>query len=107
MNDIGDVKDSVCVIIYSCLLKINHTLTIMYIYHALTNALSAHIIHINLNMIVYTYIEDSPTKTTYLRQYVEIHTHTHTHTHTHARTHARTHAHTHTHTRTHTHTHGL
>ena len=34
---------------------------IMYIYHALTNALSTHI-HINLN-IFYTHIEHSPTKT--------------------------------------------
>ena len=29
----------------------------MYIYHALTNALSAHMIHINLNMIFCTRIE--------------------------------------------------
>ena len=32
---------------------------IMYIYHALINALSAHIIHINLNTIFYTHIEHS------------------------------------------------
>ena len=38
----------------------------MYIYHALTNALSAHMIHINLNMIFYTHAEHSPTKTTYI-----------------------------------------
>ena len=30
---------------------------IMYIYHALINALSANIIHINLNMVLYTYIK--------------------------------------------------
>ena len=36
---------------------------IMYIYHALINALSAHMIHINLNMIFYTHVEHSPTKT--------------------------------------------
>ena len=30
---------------------------IMYIYHALINALSAHMIHINLNMISYTHIQ--------------------------------------------------
>ena len=36
---------------------------IMYIYHALINAISAHIIHINLNMIFYTHAEHSPTKT--------------------------------------------
>ena len=69
----------------------------MYIYHALINALSAHIIYINLNIIFYTHVEDSPTKTIHIRHY--------THTHTHARTHARTHAHIDTHTHTHTHTH--
>ena len=72
---------------------------IMYIYHALINALSAHMIHINLNMIFYTHVEHSPTKTIYIKYYTEKQTHaldtqhTHTHTHTHARTHARTHAH--------------
>jgi len=39
------------------------TATIMYIYHALINALSAHMIHINLNMIFYTHVEHNPTKT--------------------------------------------
>ena len=29
----------------------------MYIYHALINALSAHMIHINLDMIFYTHVE--------------------------------------------------
>ena len=42
---------------------------IMYIYHALINALSAHMIHINLNMIFYTHIEHSPTKTIYIKYY--------------------------------------
>ena len=46
-------------------------LIIMYIHHALINALSAHIIHINLNTIFYTYVEDSPTKTIYIRHYME------------------------------------
>ena len=32
----------------------------MYIYHALINALSAHMIHINLNTILYTHVEHSP-----------------------------------------------
>ena len=36
----------------------------MYIYHALINALSAHMRHINLNMIFYTHVEHSSTKTT-------------------------------------------
>ena len=52
---------------------------IMYIYHALINALSAHMIHINLNMIFYTHVEHSPTKTIYIKYYMEKHTHTHTH----------------------------
>ena len=41
----------------------------MYIYHALINALSAHMIHINLNMILYTNVEHSPTKTIYIKYY--------------------------------------
>ena len=82
---------------------------IMYIYHALIRALTAHIIHINLNTIFHTYVVHSSTKTVYIRHYME--THTHTHTDTHARTHAHAHTHTrararaHTHTHTHTHTH--
>ena len=32
----------------------------MYIYHVLINALAAHMIHINLNMIFYTHVEHSP-----------------------------------------------
>ena len=39
----------------------------MYICHALINALSAHLIHINLNMILYTHVEHSPTKTVYIK----------------------------------------
>ena len=39
---------------------------IMYIYHAPINALSAHMIHVNLNMIFYTHAEHSPTKTLYI-----------------------------------------
>ena len=42
---------------------------IMYIYHALINALSAQMIHINLNMIFYTHVEHSPTKTIYIKYY--------------------------------------
>ena len=30
---------------------------IMYIYHVLINALSTHMIHINLNIIFYTHVE--------------------------------------------------
>ena len=57
----------------------------MYIYHALINALSAHMIHINLNMIFYTHVEHSPTKTIYIKYYnkqtnKKCTTNTHTHT---------------------------
>ena len=38
----------------------------MYIYHALISTMSAHMIHINLNMIFYTHVEHSPTKTVYI-----------------------------------------
>ena len=40
---------------------------IMCIYHALINALSTHMIHINLHMIFYTHVEHSPTKTIYIK----------------------------------------
>ena len=62
----------------------------MYIYHALINALGAHMIHIDLNMIFYTHVEHSPTKTIYIKYYTEktnnagtrtTTTTTHTHTH--------------------------
>ena len=71
----------------------------MYIYHALINTLSAHMIHINLNMIFYTHVKHSPTKTIYIKYYLIIiiiikthykHAHTHTHTHTHTLTVAET-----------------
>ena len=65
----------------------------MYSYHALINTLSAHMIHINLNMIFYTHVKHSPTETVYIKYYLiyinnnnknalQTHTHTHTHTHT-------------------------
>ena len=52
----------------------------MYIYHALINALSAHMIHINLNMIFYTHVEHSPTKTIYIKYYKKLKTKRTTHT---------------------------
>ena len=83
-------RNSVCFILII-------TIIIMYIYHAVINALSAHIIHINLNMIFYTHIEHSPTKTIYIKYYtnkttttIKTHTHTPTHTHTHTVTVAET-----------------
>ena len=45
---------------------------LMYIYHALINALSAHMIHINRNMIFYTLVVHSPTKTIYIKYYKEL-----------------------------------
>ena len=77
---------------------------IMYIYDALINALSAHMIHINLNMIFYTHVEHSPTKTIYIKYYKTKQTKTtttnalQTHRHTDTQTHRHTHTHTHTHT---------
>ena len=45
---------------------------IMYIYHALINTLSAHMVHINLNLIFYTHVEHSPTKTIYIKYYLKL-----------------------------------
>ena len=82
----------------------------MYIYHTLINALSAHMIHINLNMIFDTHVEHSPPKIIYIKYYTTTkktqkttktkmhYKHKHTHTHTHIHTHTLTHTHTHTHT---------
>ena len=64
------------------------TIIIMYFYYVLINALSVHMIHINLNTIFYTHVEHSPTKTVYTRYYMK------THTRTHAGTYACTHANT-------------
>ena len=49
------------------MMMITIIIIIMYIYHALINALSTHMIHINLNMIFYTHVEHSPTKTIYIK----------------------------------------
>ena len=77
----------------------------MYIYHVLLNALSAHMIHINLNMILYTHVEHSPTKTIYIKYYKNLKNETNkkknalqTHTHTHTCMHTCAHMHTHMHT---------
>ena len=71
----------------------------MYIYHALINALSAHMIHINLNMIFSTHVKHSPTKTIYIKYYLNKKTKQKKH-YKHAHTHTRACAHTHTHTHT-------
>ena len=54
---------------WECGIIIIIIIIIMYIYHALINALSDHLIHINLNMIFYTHVEHSPTKTIYIKYY--------------------------------------
>ena len=46
-----------------------YVIIITYIYHALINALSAQMIHSNLNMIFYTHVEHSPTNTIYIKYY--------------------------------------
>ena len=51
----------------------------MYIYHALINALSAHMIHINLNTIFYTHIVQSHQNNLHKVLYGNAHRHTHTH----------------------------
>ena len=56
---------------------------IMYVYQALINTLSAHTTPTDLNMIFYTHVEHSPTKTIYTKYYTEKQTNKHTHTHTH------------------------
>ena len=53
-------------------LFVNTIIIIMYIYHALINALSAHMIHINLNIIFYTRVEHSPNETIYIKYYKKI-----------------------------------
>ena len=58
----------------------------MYLYHALINVLTAHTVHINLNTIFYTHAEHSPTKTIYIRYYMETHKHTRARAHTHTMT---------------------
>ena len=63
---------------------------ITYICHAFTKALSVHMIHSNLNTRFYTHVEHDPTKTSYIRYYVDIHTHMHVYTHTHTHTHTAT-----------------
>ena len=60
----------------------------MYNYHALINALSAHMLPINLNMTFYTHAEHSPTKTTHTKHRAERQTPpTHPPTHTYTQTH--------------------
>ena len=62
---------------------------IMHIYHAFISALSAYMIHINLN-IFYTHVEHSPTKTIYIKFVLFFKRTTNTHTHTHTLTVAET-----------------
>ena len=47
-------------------------------------------IHINLNTTFYTHVEHSPTKTIYIKYYMETHMHARTRTHAHANTHTHT-----------------
>ena len=43
----------------------------MYIYHALIDAMSAHVTRLTLNTVFYTHVEHSPTETTYTKYYTE------------------------------------
>ena len=69
---------------------------IMSIYHALINAMSAHMIHINLNMIFYTHVEHSPTKTISIKYTKKRTTNTYTHKFIHTTNTYTPHTHTHT-----------
>ena len=60
------------------IINLYQQIIIMYIYHALINALSTHMIHVNLNIIFCTHVEHSPTKIIYMKYYTEKQTpHTH------------------------------
>ena len=65
-------------IMYLCKIQLSSVhshpilIIIMYFYHALINALSAHMIHIHLDMIFYTHVKPSPTKTIYIKYYLKI-----------------------------------
>ena len=63
------MKETVCNT-NRCLLS-SIIIIIMYIYHALINALSTHMIQINLNMIFCTHVKHSPTKTIYIKHYLK------------------------------------
>ena len=75
------ISELVLNIFCSQYLSIMIIIIIMYIYHALINALRAHMIYVNLNMIFCTHVEHSPTKTIYVRHYTHTHTHTSKHAH--------------------------
>ena len=55
----------------SVMLEVCVMIIIMYIYHVLINALSTHMMLINLNMIFHTRAEQSPTKTTHTKHHTE------------------------------------
>ena len=76
------VQAQFCIVIFIVII-------IRYIYLRLINALSTHIVQINLNMIFYTHVEHSPIKNNYMKYFTETHrnefecaSHTCTHTHT-------------------------
>ena len=51
-------------------IKIVIIVIINYIYHALISALSAHMIHANLDTIFYTHVEHSLTEAIYISYYM-------------------------------------
>ena len=57
----------------------------MYIYHVIINALSAHMIHINLNTIFYTHVEQSYQNNLHKVLYGNTHACMHVRSHTHMR----------------------
>ena len=97
-NHIKDSKERFACLFYAVVRQISmlFIIIIMYMYHALINVLSAHMIHINLNMIFYTHVKHSPTKTIYIDFFLIFFKalQTRTHTHTHPRAHPPTHTYT-------------
>ena len=61
----------VCDCFVLCNNNLHLEIIIMYIYHALINTLSAHMIHINLNIIFCTHEDHSPTRTTHTQHHAE------------------------------------
>ena len=58
----NDGRISACYIRYSWHVNYNNN-----IYHALTDALSTHIMHINLNTVFYSHVEQNPTNALHIK----------------------------------------
>ena len=75
---IKGITSKICMLCFVLINSVLLIIIIMYIYCALINALSTHIIHTNLDTIFYTHVEHSPIKNN-LHKVLYGNTHTHTH----------------------------